>query len=29
MHDAGWLGVYFESAWQIPVPLPDDSDAVS
>ena len=28
MHDAEWFGVYCESAWQIPVLLPDDSDAV-
>jgi acetoacetate decarboxylase len=28
MHDAEWFGVYCESAWQIPVRLPDDSDAV-
>jgi acetoacetate decarboxylase len=28
MHDAEWFGVYFESAWQIPVLLPDDTDAV-
>jgi acetoacetate decarboxylase len=28
MHDAEWFGVYCESAWQVPVLLPDDSDAV-
>jgi acetoacetate decarboxylase len=28
MHDAEWFGVYCESAWQIPVLLPDDTDAV-
>lgn len=28
MHDAEWFGVYCESAWQIPVLLPDDSEAV-
>lgn len=28
MHDAEWFGVYAESAWQIPVLLPDDSAAV-
>lgn len=27
MHDADWFGVYCESAWQIPVPQPGDSDA--
>ena len=27
MHDADWFGVYCESAWQIPVLQPDDSDA--
>ena len=28
MHDAEWFGVYCESAWQIPVLLPDDAEAV-
>ena len=28
MHDAEWFGVYCESAWQVPVLLPDDSAAV-
>jgi len=28
MHDAEWFGVYCESAWQIPVLLPDDTEAV-
>ena len=28
MHDAEWFGVYCESAWQVPVLLPDDTDAV-
>jgi acetoacetate decarboxylase len=28
MHDAEWFGVYCESAWQIPVLLPDDTAAV-
>jgi acetoacetate decarboxylase len=28
MHDAEWFGVYCESAWQIPVVLPDDAAAV-
>jgi acetoacetate decarboxylase len=28
MHDAEWFGVYGESAWQIPVSLPDGSPAV-
>jgi acetoacetate decarboxylase len=28
MHDAEWFGVYCESAWQIPVLLPDGGDAV-
>jgi acetoacetate decarboxylase len=28
MHDAEWFGVYCESAWQIPVLLPDGTDAV-
>ncbi len=28
MHDAEWFGVYCESAWQIPVLLPDGADAV-
>jgi acetoacetate decarboxylase len=28
MHDAEWFGVYCESAWQIPVLLPDDTPAV-
>jgi acetoacetate decarboxylase len=28
MHDAEWFGVYCESAWQIPVLLPDGGEAV-
>jgi acetoacetate decarboxylase len=28
MHDAEWFGVYGESAWQIPVELPDGGPAV-
>jgi acetoacetate decarboxylase len=28
MHDAEWFGVYCESAFQLPVTLPDDSPAV-
>jgi acetoacetate decarboxylase len=28
MHDAEWFGQYCESAWQIPVLLPDDTEAV-
>jgi acetoacetate decarboxylase len=28
MHDAEWFGVYGESAWQIPVSLPDGTPAV-
>ena len=28
MHDAEWFGVCCESAWQVPVLLPDDSHAV-
>jgi acetoacetate decarboxylase len=28
MHDAEWFGNYCESAWQLPVLLPDDSPAV-
>ena len=28
MHDAEWFGVYYESAWQIPVLLPDGTYAV-
>jgi acetoacetate decarboxylase len=28
MHDAEWFGVYGESAWQLPVVLPDGSPAV-
>jgi acetoacetate decarboxylase len=28
MHDAEWFGVYCESAWQVPVRLPDDTYAV-
>ena len=28
MHDAEWFGVYCESAWQIPVFLPDGGEAV-
>lgn len=28
MHDAEWFGEYGESAWQIPVLLPDDTPAV-
>jgi acetoacetate decarboxylase len=28
MHDAEWFGVYGESAWQIPVELPDGTRAV-
>ncbi len=28
MHDAEWFGVYGESAWQLPVRLPDGSPAV-
>lgn len=28
MHDAEWFGVYCESAWQLPVLLPDDTEAV-
>ena len=28
MHDAEWFGEYCESAWQIPVLLPDDTEAV-
>jgi acetoacetate decarboxylase len=28
MHDAEWFGVYGESAWQLPVQLPDGSRAV-
>jgi acetoacetate decarboxylase len=28
MHDAEWFGVYCESAWQLPVLLPDGTEAV-
>ena len=28
MHDAEWFGEYCESAWQVPVILPDGSPAV-
>jgi acetoacetate decarboxylase len=28
MHDAEWFGEYHESAWQLPVLLPDDTPAV-
>src|SRR5262245_1565905 len=28
MHDAEWFGNYHESAWQLPVLLPDDTPAV-
>jgi len=28
MHDADWFGDYCESAWQLPVVLPDDTPAV-
>ncbi|HWD76581.1 MAG TPA: acetoacetate decarboxylase [Solirubrobacteraceae bacterium] len=28
MHDAEWFGVYGESAWQVPVELPDGAPAV-
>jgi acetoacetate decarboxylase len=28
MHDAEWFGEYYESAWQLPVLLPDDTPAV-
>lgn len=28
MHDAEWFGEYCESAWQVPVILPDDTPAV-